>query len=415
MPPSAFPANFSTTLHTPLHLPVTPAQARRLLLAGAALLHDPAASPTPLKLVRHLGFLQLDSINSVERAHELILHTRSDAYRPGDVFRLLRSRKLFEHWTHDASLVPAEFFPHWHGRFEEFKSRGWHLRRLGKDADATIAAVLSRIDRDGPLLSRHFDPPRSSAGKPKPGGGGGWWNWKPAKAALEYLWRTGQLAVADRVNFQKLYDLPSRTHPHLLPRPTPTPAEHLDFACRHALTRLGIATPKELAEFFASISANQARTWTHAGLLSGELIPVTVDGHASIAFHDLPRRIAALPDPNDLPALHTLRLLAPFDPLIRDRARILRLFNFHYRFEAFTPAHKRLHGYYVLPVLRGDQLVGRVSPKFGRKQGTLVAALTEWEPGVRPTDALKSEVSSAVDRLANFIGAARVKLTFPRR
>lgn len=385
---------------------ISVSQARRLLLDGACLLHDPGRAPTAVNLVRKLGFLQLDSINTVERAHELILHTRLDKYRVGGVFKHLRSRELFEHWTHDASLLPVEHYPHWHRRFEEFKSRGWHLRRLGKDADATIAAVLGRIEKDGPLLSRDFEHARG----PEKASNGGWWNWKPAKAALEYLWRTGQLSVADRINFQKLYDLPTRTYSEVITVPPVAEPAHLDWACRQALTRLGVATPKELAEFFGSISAKEAAGWVDRGLRSGELVAaeITLDdgGRTGVAFADVKKRLARLPDPPK-----GARLLAPFDPLIRDRARTLRLFGFHYRFEAFTQAAKRVHGYYVLPVLVGDRFIARLDTKFDRQRSTLMARVAAWESGVSSKPALRDNIAQSVDRLKSFLQADHVQLT----
>jgi uncharacterized protein YcaQ len=376
--------------------------ARRLLLAGAALLDDPAgksiASRNPARRIDQLGFVQIDSINVVERAHELILHARSDAYRPGDIFSAVQRGQAFEHWTHDASVIRADWFPHWRHRFERSKRRGWHLRLLGDQAADIVAAVRDRIRTEGPLMSRDFEQAghRSS----------GWWNWKPAKAALEYLWRTGELAVAGRRNFQKVYDLTERVLPKSCALPTPEWPDHVEWACAEALTRLGIATPKELAHFLIAISTADARAWVDANLRSGRLIPVEVAGRASVAFADVRRRIARLPD-----APTRIRLLAPFDPLVRDRARAERLFNFAYRFEAFVPQAKRVHGYYVLPILRADQLIGRVNPKLDRKSGTLRIGVLGWQPGVRETAKLRSELHAAAERLANFIGAKHIELS----
>lgn len=402
---------------------ITAAEARRLLMGGAGLLADPAGAMSALAIVRRLGFLQLDSINVVERAHELMLHARSDGYRLGEVFRSLRAGgrggggRLYEHWTHDASLLPVECFPQWRFRFERYRRKGWHLTRLGADADGTIAEVRERVRRDGPLRSRDFDPPHpptrprgSSTGGALGGEGGergGWWNWKPAKAALEYLWRTGELAVADREGFQKVYDLTERVigaaHRDA---PAPTWEEHVEWACGEALERLGVATPAEIAAFWAAVPIADARRWTDAGLRSGRLVPVEVEGRTSVAFHDVRRRLARMTEPPERGG--RVRLLAPFDPLVRDRARCERLFGFRYRFEAFTPAAKREHGYYVLPVLRGDRLIARVDPKHDRPAETLHLRLVGWEPGVRPDRAAKAEVRAAAERLAAFVGAARV-------
>lgn len=385
-------------------LPLSAADARKLLLHGAALLHYPADSPSALALLRHLGLLQLDSINVIARAHELILHARSHAYRHESVFRLLPTR-LFEHWTHDASLLPIELYPLWHPRFERSKRRGWHLTRLGADAGTMCERILSRIRNEGPLRSADFEPPADGG----PRAAGGWWNWKPAKAALEYLWRTGQLVVVARPHFQKVYDLPGRSLPRRVLDASRVEAAEIDRRLfTAALERLGVATPAELAGFYRNAGLPEARGFVHAGLKSGELVAVDVDGRTSVAFHDVRRRLARLPDPPT-----EVRLLAPFDPVLRDRARAERLFGFRYRFEAFTPAAKRVDGYYVLPVLRGDRLIARADAKFHRDEGLIALRLCHWQPGVRPTRGLRAEVETAAERLGAFLGARRVEVKFP--
>ncbi len=388
------------------HIELSLADARRLLMSGAGLLHSPATPPSLPDIIRQLAFLQLDSINYVERAHELTLHTRSNDYDRADIFKRLNSRSLFEHWTHDASLIPIEYFPHWHYRFHRYKTSGWHISRLGDDADKTIRQVLGRITKHGPLMSRDFEDAQSDKKK----AGGGWWNWKPAKAALEYLWRTGRLAVSARTSaggdahgFEKVYDLATRVHPDALTAKKPTPAQHLEWACHTALARLGLATPKEIADFWRAVPVTDVRRWVDTGLRSGRLTPVQVDGRLSVASHNIRDQLAALPD-----APPEARLLSPFDPLIRDRDRALRLFNFHYRFEAFTPAAKRVHGYYVLPVLMGDKLITRLDARFDRATSTLHTRQADFEKGIRPTRVIKSSINAATERLAAFIGAKHV-------
>lgn len=365
-------------------------------MAGSGLLRDPAETVSTIRIVRTLGFLQLDSINVVERAHELILHARSDAYVRESVFRELRSGKLFEHWTHDASLIPAEHYPHWHHRFARFRSR-WQLARLDDGAEELAPKVLARIRSEGSLMSRDFD---DVGGKRR----GGWWNWKPAKAVLECLWRTGELAVTDRRNFQKVYDLPQRAV-RLHNEPPSDRETFVNWACSAALERLGIATPAEIAAFYRIVDLAAVHAWIHASLNNGTLVPVEVDGRISIAFADVNKRLARLGEPPT-----RVRLLAPFDPLVRDRARAERLFSFHYRFEAFVPEAKRVHGYYVLPVLAGDHLVGRVNAKFDRQRDVLQLTVMPWESGFKPSAAFRSDLEQAADRLRAFVGAARMEI-----
>lgn len=390
-------------------VPVIPAAtARRLLLGAQGLLDDPRrrASPDVLyDLIVRMGFVQIDSINVVERAHHLTLAARLQGYRPALLSRLLeKDRRLFEHWTHDASAIPTVWYPWWKIRFERYRARvlvnAWWKERVGPDPEGVIGQVRDRIAREGPLLTRDFEDERP-AGTDKT-----WWGWKPHKAALEYLWRTGELAVAGRESFHKVYDLAARVFPEGHAAPRPGNEEHVDWACRTALERLGVATPSEIAGFWNAASLEEARAWCARASAAGEIVPVTVeslDGERAAASYALPdweSRAAALP-----PAPPRTRLLSPFDPILRDRKRTLRLFGFDYRFEAFVPEEKRLYGYYVLPILEGERLVGRLDPKLHRGEGLLEIKGLWWEPGVKETKGRRAGLEAALDRLAGFVGA----------
>lgn len=339
------------------------------------------------RLITRLGFVQVDSINVVERAHHLTLWARLAGYRREWLDELLARRRLFEHWTHDASLIPVTFLPHWHHRFVRYAEgtarRAWWAERLGPDWEAGTRAILERIERDGPLRSRDFE------GGSQPGG---WWSWKASKSHLEYLWRTGELAIAGREGFQKVYDLIGRVLPVHEP---PTLEEHVDWACRSALERLGVGTPSEIAQFWALVDLPQVRAWC-----AKHAVPVEVDGKANYALPDLSL------DPPEVPS--GIRLLSPFDPVVRDRKRALRLFGFDYRFEAFVPAPRRVHGYYVLPVLEGDRFVARLDPKLHRAAGRLAIQGLWWEPGIKPGKLRLRALQAAVERLAGFLGARTV-------
>lgn len=387
---------------------LTAAQARRLLLDRQGLMHDPSTTArlTPARLHRHIeriGFVQIDTISTVQRAHHHILHSRFDDYEPAQLRKLLDTdRKLFEHWTHDASIIPIAWFPQWKLRFERYRERGnapnaWWRKRIGDNPDAVLDHVLERITDEGPLRSADFEHDRKDSGP--------WWGWKPQKAALEYLWRIGVLAVDRRVNFHKHYDLTERVLAHVYDHDPPGRKEHVDWACTTALERLGTATPAELAGFFNAIPLADARNWCAAARSEGRIVEVVIESadgskpRRSYAFHDWKRRLSRVPDPPD-----RLRLLSPFDPVIRDRKRALRLFDFDYRFEAFTPASKRRYGYYVLPMLDRDRIVGRLDAKTHRDRSELEVKGLWWEPSVRVTKALRSRLDDALDRLANAVG-----------
>lgn len=394
---------------SPSNLPLIPtATARRLLLGAQGLLDDPrrkATADVVYDLVERMGYVQIDSINIVERAHHLTLAARLQGYRPPMLGRLLeRERRLFEHWTHDASAIPIRWYPHWKVRFERYRRKvldhPWWLSRVGPEPQRVFDHVLDRVVREGPLMAKDFEDERP-AGTDKT-----WWGWKPQKAALEYLWRTGDLAVARRVNFHKVYDLAARTYPAAHAAPRPDKAEHVEWACRSALERLGTATASEIAGFWRALSLEKVRAWCERAAAGGEIAAVRIepaDGSPpwnAYAVPDWEARAVALP-----PAPPRIRLLSPFDPILRDRRRTLRLFGYDYRFEAFVPQEKRQHGYYILPILEGERLVGRLDPKLHREQGLLEIRALWWEAGVRESKGRRAALEAALERLGRLVGA----------
>ena len=356
-----------------------------------------------------MGFVQLDSINYVERAHHLTLGSRLDAYDREHFTHLLEAKRhLFEHWTHDASAIPTAWFRHWKPRFLQYDTKlrqnTWFAARMGGEPDKMLAHVRDRLVREGPLRSQDFEHDRH--GQPA-----GWWGWKPQKAALEYLWFTGELMVTRREKFQKVYDLTERVLPESATLAHPSEAEQIEWACRTAFERLVLATPKEIADFWHAITLAQARQWCEQAVKSGDIVAVMIEAtngekpRASFALSDWQARLRQLPD-----APERMRLLSPFDPVMRDRVRVARLFGFDYRFEAFVPEPQRQYGYYVLPILEGDQLVGRIDPKFQRERGTLEVRKVYWEPTIKVTKARQKKLDEALMRLANLIGADHVEI-----
>ena len=393
---------------------IAASQAARLLLGAQGLCADPARRATKReveKIIDALGFVQVDTINVVARAHDLTLLSRLDGYRPEMLQRLLeKDRKLFEHWTHDAAVIPTRWYAHWKPRFARsfarIEAHPWWEERLGGRPEEMLDHVRSRIRTEGPLKSVDFE---------HEGERGTWWAWKPAKAALECLWRTGELAIAGREHFHKRYDLAERVHPEAHGLPVPDPEVQLEWACGTAAERMVIFTPRELAAFWDDAPLALARAWCEEALHQGRILAVEVESadgsgpQAAFALSDWPARLKRVPDPPD-----RMRLLCPFDPILRDRARCLRRFAFDYRFEAFTPAPKRQYGYYVLPILEGDRLVGRLDPKLHREEGILEVRGLWWEAGIRPTKARMKRMLEALERLAAFTGADGIRLAGSR-
>jgi uncharacterized protein len=357
-------------------------------------------------LVERLGYVQIDSINVVERAHHLILGTRLVGYRHEHLRRPLeRTRSLFEHWTHDACAIPTRWFPHWHHRFARATARAernaWWTSRFRGDPKVVMRRVLDRVRAEGPLRARDFEPPEDHVSQ-------GWWEWHPEKAALEHLWRSGLLTIAGRERFEKIYDLTERVLPEAHATGAPSEEEHRAWACRAALERIGIGTAREIADFFRAIPVAEARAWCAAAVSRGELIEVEVEsengGPVTRAF-----ALPAWSRYTEPPTRTGLTLLCPFDPLIRERKRLERLFGFDYRFEAFVPEAKRKYGYYVFPMLHADRMIGRTDLKFDRDRSVLVARGEWWEDGVRRTRRLSTELDDALAELAARIGAERVE------
>ena len=356
-------------------------------------------------LVEHLGFVQVDSINTVERAHHMILSARSKPYRPKQLRRLLeRDRAVFEHWTHDAALIPMQFYPYWQLRFARDTERlgeRWKKWR-GDGFRERFDEVLRHIEESGPVTARTV-----GDGEVR-GPSGGWWDWHPSKTALEFLWRTGRLAVARRDGFVKVFDLAERVIPADVLAARPTEEETVDWACRSALERLGFATSGELAAFWGAVTPQEAKDWCNERL-GGALIKVDVDSvregerRTMFAAPSIEADIAAVAEPPD-----RLRILSPFDPLLRDRNRAERLFGFFYRIEVFVPAERRQYGYYVFPVLEKDRLIGRIDMKR-RPTGDCLEVAAFWpEPGTGMGKRRADRLDAELHRIARFAGCDAV-------
>ena len=345
-------------------LPVLDNASARAVFLDRHGLSEPPVGPgrgSDLKdVLNRLGFVQIDSINTVARAHHMILHARRPSYRPRALDILhVKQRHAFEHWTHDASLISIEHFPHWRVKFQRYEAslfEQWKKWRRQGFQDK-IADVLSHIGDYGACCT-------ADVGKEEERRSGGWWDWHPSKTALEYLWRTGVLSVTRREGFRKYYDLTENVIPAEYLRQTPTLNETINWACSSALDRLGFGTSGEIAAFWELITPQEAKEWCASALARSEIVEVNVqmaDGRMRRSYARPETLEEAAPSPTP-----RLRILSPFDPALRDRKRAERLFGFEYRIEIFVPEAKRRYGYYVFPILEGARLVGRIDMKAER-------------------------------------------------
>lgn len=383
-------------------LPVTAARGRRLILELQGLADPPHRrfeSGGLLDLIARMGFVQIDSIQTVARAHHTILHSRNRTYRAAMLDLLLeRDRSLFEHWTHDASVIPTAFYPLWRRKFRREaarlrqKYRRWH----GPDFEMETGPLLDLIGENGPVRARDLE--RRPARNPR-----GWWDWHAGKTALEFLWRTGELAITRRENFQKVYDLSRRVLPSTAFEGEPDEPAFIDWACRSALDRLGFGTAGEIAGYWNLVTTQEAGAWARSRL-GREVIEAGVaaaDGESRprklYARADLEARLAATADPPP-----GLRAISPFDPVIRDRKRLAHLFGFDFRIEIFVAEAQRQYGYYVFPLLEGDRMVGRIDMIAARSAGTLNIRKLWLEPGVRFGTGRRQALEGLLYRISRF-------------
>ena len=339
-----------------------------------------------------LGLHQIDSVNVLARAHYLPAFSRLGPYDRGLLDRAAwgprPKRRLFEYWAHEASLLPLDLHPllRWRMAEADRGEAGWgRVRDFATERRGEAEAILARIRDEGPMAASDFDHGRSRSG---------WWEWGATKHALEWLFWAGHLTTATRRgSFERVYDLTERVVPSaILSLPTPDPADAQRRLVALSARALGLATAGDLRDYFR-LKPEPARDAIEALVEDGTLLPVTVEGWRNPAYLHAaarrPRRIEAQ------------ALLAPFDPLIWERARTERLFGFRYRIEIYTPADKRVHGYYVLPFLMDEALVARVDLKADRHSGRLLVRGTHLEPDA-PADT-RDRLAAELAKMAEWL------------
>lgn len=373
---------------------ITPAALRRHVVAhqGFTARRRRAAAGDVEAAIRRLSCVQLDSIATVERSHRIVLTSRVGMYPRGTVSALLSDGRIFEYWAHEACLLPVEDFPLFRWRMRGRGHWNSHERAL-RDHPEVAEHVLAEIRERGPLGSRDFE------GQ----GGGGMWNWKPAKRVLDSLWDRGDLSIAGRQGFQRLYDLTERVIPRaVLDAPEPSDGEAMRALVLRAVRGRGALTESGIAEHYRLPGRTTAvRPHVEALVADGELQRLAVDDGG-------PPVLVPAGVPLGETASRGAILLSPFDNLLWDRPFAERLFGFKHVMEIYKPASQRVYGYYVLPLLRGDRIVGRADLKSDRKSRELQLLAFHREPGVRDTQALREALMRALERLARAAGLERV-------
>lgn len=373
-------------------------QARRIALAAQGFLDPPHAVPTLRTFDRTLartGVLQVDSVNVLQRAHYMPLYSRMGAY---DAELLRRAgtgrsrRRVVEYWAHVQAYMPVELWPAMRHRMDDYRGRRGKWFTVA-EGDELETALIAEITDRGASTARELDD-----GLPRAKEHWGW-NWSRTRRMLDYLYMTGELAIAGRNSqFEIRYDLPERVLPAaVLDQPALSKTDaHLELVRRAARSH-GVGTVQDLADYYR-IRAGDARPAVDALVAAGELEPVEVAGWQRPAYLHrearLPRRVRAR------------TLLSPFDPVVWERARAEALFDFFYRIEIYTPPERRVHGYYVLPFLLGDRIVGRVDLKADRATSRLLVQ-SAWSEPHAPADTA-AELAAELERMAGWLGLAEI-------
>jgi uncharacterized protein YcaQ len=349
---------------------ITQSDARRLMIQAQGLdgrrasLGEEGAEG----IIARIGHVQIDTISVVQRAHHHIFWARDHGYRPEALDNLLKSRRAYEYWRHAACYLPMQDYrfslPRMKRSRDASRSKGWLSDEQNR---ATAEGVLERIREEGPLGSADFDAPD---GKKR----GTWWDWKPAKVALETLFTNGDLMVAERRKFQRLYDLAERVLPADADVRDPSDEEILRFETDRALRTLGLLRPEDMPR---GIQVEKTRALLEEKTGFGEVVPLEIEGWEGETHYALAEGLNGLGNSTEEETF----ILSPFDNLVLNRGRLKRFFDFEYRLECYVPAEKRRHGYFSLPILHGDRFVGRLDAKAERKARTLILRRLTFEPG----------------------------------
>lgn len=358
-----------------------------------------AKSPRTVRgIAELLGVIQIDSVNVLVRSHYLPAFSRMGAYDRTQLDKLghRAPRALFEYWGHEASLLPVALQPQFRWRMARATEHAWgRMRRIAKKQPSLLDDILAIVREKGPLTASEID--LGEAKKRK-----GWWEWSEAKTAIEFLFWSGQVTSSARRGFERLYDLPERVIPApIIARATPPEEEAHRELVEIAARAMGVATETDLRDYYR-LPVAAARKAVADLVEDGTLIPVTVEDWKKPAYLHRKAKAAKL-DPD------RTALLSPFDSLIWFRDRTERLFGMRYRIEIYTPEPKRVHGYYVLPVLVGDALVARVDLKADRQASVLRVQAAHAEPRSAKPRAARA-LAGELSRMASWLGLERVEV-----
>lgn len=388
---------------------VTKEAVRRLMITKQGINEFPTSAQKKdiYNTIDSLGCLQIDTISVIERAHYLTLWSRLGSYNKEYLHTLTyKDRKLFEYQAHATCFIPYKDYKYYIQSMEERKTEiESRFKKRMSDDTTIIDTTLQRIKDEGPLSSKDFEGPKRK---------GGWWNWKPAKYALELLFNAGILQIHHRTNFQRYYDLTENILPPEIDTTPPTEQERNQFFIEKTMQCLGPVQPIDLRKYYHHSSVRLNRTTRQ---LQVDMEKQTNEGAVTkFQVDDDPKPLYGLPE--DATRLETItsdfdfenvRLLSYFDNLLWNRQRVQQLFEFESKLEIYVPKPRRVYGYYHLPVLYGDRIVARLEPKMDRKENKLIVRGYWLEQGFQPTEDYENKLAANLEKFATFHGTNEIE------
>lgn len=376
------------------------ADARYLALHNQMLLdnytpdnHLPKTKKDLLDIIEQIGYVQIDTISIIERAHKHVLWTRFPGYKNELLDRLVdKDKKVFEFWDHAAAYMPMKYFRYTLPRKQMYASKYKHWEKKNKKL---LNYILDRIKNEGPLQSRDFENPTKR---------GLWWDWKPAKEGLEYLFHTGSLMAKARKSFQKVYDLPERILPSKTDTTTPTGFELSEHLIMKEIRANGFASQKEMT-YLRYNDRGTTKIVLDKLLEEKKIIPLTIEGIENEIYYTTKKILKQLNCKKENQNIH---ILSPFDNLVIQRKRLNTLFGFDYIIECYIPAHKRKFGYFCMPVVYGDKFIGKIDAKAERASGQFKIINIFRENGCKPNDETQLSMEKKLNELAVFSGCSQV-------
>lgn len=376
---------------------ISPDEARYLALINQGLdnYRQHKTKKDLLNIITKLGYVQIDTISIIERAHKHILWTRFPGYRNDMLDELIdKDKKVFEFWDHAAAYLPMKFYrfslPRKKMYAEKYKT--WE-----KKNKKLLKYILERISAEGPLQSRDFDDPKKR---------GLWWDWKPAKEGLEFLFHTGRLIARARKNFQKVYDLPERFLTAAVNTEMPSYEELAEHLIMKSITSGGITAENEFT-YLRYHNRNITKKVLIDLTENSKIIPVKISNDEKTIYYSTTKILNKLN--NAFKFSNDVYILSPFDNLVIQRGRLKKIFGYDYVIECYLPAHKRKFGYFCLPVLYGDKIAGKIDARADRKTGELTVINEFWETGVKTNKDFRNIYLNKLNELALFTGCYIVK------